>query len=267
METTTQSEILRGIRAAVPVAVGYVPMAMAFGVLARQTGLTVLQAGSMSFFVYAGASQFASLGLLAGGASALAIVLATLVLNFRHFLMSMALSRRLPRGTRKDAGAPGRAAEGDGRGRASWLPTLAYSFGITDETFVVASLDEHLTPPYFLGLIATVYLSWLSGTLIGAGFASLIPPVIARGMGVALYAMFIAILLPGVKKSWINGVVAVAGGLLAWGASVAVPGLASGWRIVIAILAASALGAVIGGDDEPLSEARGAERPAVGGTE
>jgi 4-azaleucine resistance transporter AzlC len=242
MERTTSTELLRGFRAGLPVAVGYVPMAMAFGVLARQTGLSVLQAGGMSFLVYAGASQFAALGMLAGGASALAIVLATLVLNFRHFLMSVALSRGLP--------------------RAGRLQALGSAFGITDETFVVASLDDRLTPPFFFGLIVTVYLSWLSGTLIGAGFASLIPPVIARGMGVALYAMFIAILLPGVKKSWINGAVAVAGGLMAWGASLLVPGLASGWRIVIAILLASAVGAMIGGGDE--AAAGGAGRPAAG---
>jgi predicted branched-subunit amino acid permease len=179
----------------------------------------------MSLFVYAGASQFASLGLLAGGASALAVILATLVLNFRHFLMSVALSRRVP------------------------LPP-ALGFGITDETFVVASLDEKLTPSYFLGLALTAYLAWLSGTLVGAGFSSLIPPVISRGMGVALYAMFIAILLPGVKKSWINGIVAAAGALLAWGASLLLPGLPSGWRIVLAILVASAVGAIIGPSDE-----------------
>ena len=237
------AEVMRGVRAGLPVAVGYVPMAMAFGVLATQTGLGFFQAGAMSFFVYAGASQFASLGLLAGGASALAIVLATLVLNFRHFLMSIALSRRLPLRQGSDH-------------RARLMP-LVLGFGITDETFVVASIEERLTIRYFLGLIATVYLAWLSGTLIGAGFSSLIPPVIARGMGVALYAMFIAILIPGVKKSWVNGLVAVAGGLLAWSASVAVPSIPSGWRIVIAILAASAVGAAIGGgDDDPAAETR-----------
>jgi 4-azaleucine resistance transporter AzlC len=229
MEQGAAAEVMRGVRAGVPVAVGYVPMAVAFGVLATQTGLSFFQAGAMSFFVYAGASQFASLGLLAGGASALAIVLATLVLNFRHFLMSISLSRRLS------------------------LP-FALGFGITDETFVVASLEDLLTIRFFLGLIVTVYLAWLSGTLIGAGFSSLIPAVIARGMGVALYAMFIAILIPGVKKSWVNGLVAVAGGVLAWGASVALPALPSGWRIVIAILAASAIGALIGGGDETAVE-------------
>jgi 4-azaleucine resistance transporter AzlC len=232
MNREAREQILRGIRAGIPIAVGYVPMAMAFGVLARHTGLGLVQAGAMSFFVYAGASQFASLGLLAGGASALAIVLATLVLNFRHFLMSVSLARRLP------------AVRAQGASRIASL--LGLGFGITDETFVVASLDASLTPPYFAGLALTAYLAWFSGTLIGAGFSSLIPPIIARGMGVALYAMFIAILLPGVKKSWINGVVALAGGLIAWGSSLVVPGLPPGWRIVCAILAASLLGAALG---------------------
>jgi 4-azaleucine resistance transporter AzlC len=233
MERTAGRDLLRGVRAGLPVAVGYVPMAMAFGVLATQTGLSFPQAAAMSVFVYAGASQFASLGLLAGGASALAIILATLVLNFRHFLMSVALSRSIPLV----------------RSAASWTTPLGLGFGITDETFVVASLNESLTPSFFFGLALTAYLAWLSGTLIGAGFSSLIPAVIARGMGVALYAMFIAILVPGVKKSWVNGLVAIAGAVMAWGASLAVPGLPSGWRIVIAILAASAVGAMIGGEE------------------
>ena len=185
MSQWSRDEVLRGVRAGIPVAVGYVPMAMAFGVLATQTHLSVLQAGAMSLFVYAGASQFASLGLLAGGASAAAIVLATLVLNFRHFLLSMALSRRLPLG----------------EGRTATRAAFVLGFGVTDETFVVASLAKGLTPGFFLGLALTAYLAWLSGTLIGAGFSSLIPPVIARGMGIALYAMFIAILLPGIKAS------------------------------------------------------------------
>ncbi len=245
MERTVGADMLRGVRAGLPVAVGYLPMAMAFGVLATQTGLSFGQAAAMSLFVYAGASQFASLGLLAGGASALAIVLATLVLNFRHFLMSVALSRRIPLARRP--------------GRAAWAAPMGLGFGITDETFVVASLNESLTPPFFIGLALTAYLAWLSGTLIGAGFSSLIPAVIARGMGVALYAMFIAILIPGVKKAWINGLVAIAGASLAWGASLAVPGLPSGWRIVIAILVASAVGAAAGGEE---TASPGREEPA-----
>jgi len=212
------------------VAVGYVPMAVAFGVLAAQAGLTFLQAAAMSVFVYAGASQYAALGLIAGGASAAAIVLATLVLNFRHFLMSVALSRRLPL---RRAG-PG-----------AWAAPLGLGFGITDETFVVASLDDALTPRFFFGLILTAYLAWVGGTLIGAGFSSLIPPLMARGMGVALYAMFVAMLVPGVRKKMVNGLVAVLGGGVSWAATLALPSFPGGWRVVIAILAASAIGAFV----------------------
>jgi len=184
----------------------------------------------MSVFVYAGASQYAALGLIAGGALAPAIVLATFVLNFRHFLMSAALSRRLPlRGDR----------------HSIHLAPFGLGFGITDETFVVASLDGALTPRFFAGLALTAYLSWVVGTLIGAGFSSLIPPLIARGMGVALYAMFVAMLVPGVRKAWVNGMVAVLGGAIAWSAMMLLPRLPAGWRVVAAILVASAIGALV----------------------
>ncbi len=239
MEKHPTAELSRGLRAGIPIAVGYVPMAVAFGFLAAQGGLSLAQAAGMSLLVYAGASQFAALGMLAGGASALAITLATLVLNFRHFLMSVALSRRMGFD----------ASPAAGRDVPSWGPALA--FGVTDETFVVASLDPAPTAWYFLGLALAAYGAWNLGTLIGAGFSTLIPPGIARGLGVTLYAMFIAILLPGVRRAWVNGLVAVAGGLLAWCASLAVPSLPGGWRIVAAIVVASALGALLGGEGDP----------------
>lgn len=228
------AEFPRGLRAGVPIAIGYFPMSVAFGVLAIQAGLSVAQAFGMSVFVFAGASQFAALSFIAGGASALAIALATLVLNFRHFLMSVSLSRLLPN---------------ERAGRTPWLASLGLGFGVTDETFVVASLDETPTPAYFAGLELAAYLAWILGTLVGACFALLIPPVLANALGIALYAMFIAILVPGIKKSWLNGVVAAAGGAIAWGISLAVPAIPSGWRIVIAILAASALGAAVSRED------------------
>jgi 4-azaleucine resistance transporter AzlC len=230
MANAHAGEVMRGIRAGVPVAVGYVPMAVAFGVLATQTGLTFAQAAAMSLFVYAGASQYAALGLVAGGASAPAIILATLVLNFRHFLMSMALSRRFPRDHARPAG---------------WAAPLGLGFGVTDETFVVATLDRGLTPAFFAGLLLTAYIAWVTGTMVGAGFSSLIPPLIARGMGVALYAMFVAMLVPGARKAWINAVVAVLGGAVSWGALLLFPAFPSGWRIVAAILIASGIGAAV----------------------
>ena len=105
--------------------------------------------------------------------------------------------------------------------------------------------EERLTLTFFLGLIVPVYLSWSTGTIIGAVFSTFIPQVVARGMSVGLYAMFVAILVPGARKSWIVLLVAALGGLLTWGLALLIPSLPYGWRIVIAILAASAVGAAV----------------------
>ena len=227
MSHPTRAEVLRGIRAAAPIAIGYVPIAIAFGILARQAGLRTGEALAMSAIVYAGASQFASLPLIAGGASPIAIALATLVLNFRHFLMSASLVQKLP------AHAP-----------------AALGLGVTDETFVVAMAEDRPTFMYFLGLIVPVYLSWSTGTIVGAVFSTFIPQVLARGMSIGLYAMFVSILVPSARKSWLVLAVAAVGGLLTWALALVFPSLPYGWRIVMAILAASALGAAFKSPDE-----------------
>jgi predicted branched-subunit amino acid permease len=115
---------------------------------------------------------------------------------------------------------------------------------------VVAMAEERPTFMYFLGLIVPVYLSWSTGTIVGAVFSTFIPQVLARGMSVGLYAMFVSILVPSARKSWLVLAVATVGGLLTWGLALVFPSLPYGWRIVMAILAASALGAAFKSPDE-----------------
>ncbi len=122
---------VRGLRAGIPVTIGYLPMAVAFGIVARAAGIGMAEATGMSVFVFAGASQYMAADLVASGVHPASIVLATLVLNFRHFLMSTHLGRRL---------RPGPAA------------SLAVGFVVTDETYVVGSLEPDLDPGFFLGL-------------------------------------------------------------------------------------------------------------------
>jgi 4-azaleucine resistance transporter AzlC len=210
----------RGLRAGIPVTIGYLPMAVAFGIVARAAGIGMAEATGMSVFVFAGASQYMAADLVASGVHPASIVLATLVLNFRHFLMSTHLGRRL---------RPGPAA------------SLAVGFVVTDETYVVGSLEPDLTPGFFLGLGVAAWLGWVAGTVIGAAAAAAIPEFLARGMSVTLFAMFIALLAPAVMKRWQRGVVAVLGALLAWTGSRYLPGLGPGWRIVVAMVAASAV--------------------------
>jgi len=219
----------RGLRAGIPVAIGYLPMAVAFGIVARAAGIGMAETTGMSVFVFAGASQFMAAELAASGVHPASIVLATLVLNFRHFLMSTHLGRRL---------RPGRAA------------SLAVGFVVTDETYVVGSLEPDLTPAVFLGLGLAAWLGWQSGTVIGAAAAQAIPDFLARSMSVTLFAMFIALLVPAVAARWQRGIVAVLGALIAWGASRCIPSLGSGWRIVAAMLAASAVAIALPVDGE-----------------
>jgi 4-azaleucine resistance transporter AzlC len=224
-----RQEFSRGLRAGIPVTIGYLPMAVAFGIVARSAGIGVAETTGMSVFVFAGASQFMAAELAASGVHPASIVLATLVLNFRHFLMSTHLGRRL---------RPGPAA------------SLAVGFVVTDETYVVGSLEPELTPAFFFGLGLAAWLGWLAGTVIGAAAARAIPDFLARSMSVTLFAMFIALLVPAVRIRWQRGIVAALGALIAWTASRFLPFLGPGWRIVVAMLAASAIAVALPGEEE-----------------
>jgi 4-azaleucine resistance transporter AzlC len=215
-----RDEFLRGLRAGLPITIGYLPMAVAFGIGARAAGIGLAETTGMSVFVFAGASQFMAANLVAAGVHPVSIVLATLVINFRHFLMSTHLGRRL---------------------RAGRAQSLALGFFVTDETYVVGCLAPELSPAFFLGLGLAAWSGWLAGTVIGAAAAQAIPDFLARSVSVTLYAMFIALLVPAVRTSWRRGIVALVGALIAWGASRYLPSLGPGWRIVVAMLAGSAV--------------------------
>jgi 4-azaleucine resistance transporter AzlC len=220
-------EIRRGLRAGLPIALGYLPVAVTYGLLSRQAGLSPLEATGMSLFVYAGASQFMAVKMLAAGSPALQIVLATFILNFRHFLMSASLSQKLA------AGPP--------------RPTLL-AYWVTDETFVAGGLglaDPSFTSVSFLVMAIMAYLAWAGGSLAGALFGTLIPVVLANAMGVGLYAMFIALLVPSARGNWRGAVVAGASALISLGLWRGLPSLAEGWRIVLATLASASLGLLL----------------------
>jgi 4-azaleucine resistance transporter AzlC len=216
-----------GLNNGIPIALGYLPVAVTFGILGSQAGLSAAAVTGMSAWVYAGASQFLAVKMIASGVGFFEIILATLILNFRHFLMSTVLSRKIevPK-----AGA------------------AVLSYWVTDETFVVASVHarpEGLTALGFFVMAVTAYLAWLSGTFIGGMFAKAIPVRIVDGMGIGLYALFIALLVPSARKHWQYALVAAASALTAWGLSRILPGLSQGWALIAATLGISALGTLL----------------------
>lgn len=221
-------KFFQGVKAGLPVALGYIPIAVAFGLLSKSLDIPVYISVLMSLLIYAGASQFIGVNLLVLGASFGEIVITTFLLNLRHFLMTATLSQRL-----------------DGDVSKKWRSLL--SFGVTDETFAVSVLqkEEELSKYFVLGINTVAFVSWNVGTWLGLFFAASLPEVIKVSMGIALYAMFIGLLIPHMKKSKPVVVVSllamVINSLMYWASMLW--GFSNGWGIIIATIASAALGA------------------------
>lgn len=175
------SDYRAGIQAGVSIAIGYVPIALTFGLLARTTGLSLPETIEMSAFVFAGASQFIALNLIALGTSGIEIVLTTFIINIRYLLLTASINEKSSRDSR-------------------WIKAL-YAFGVTDETFTVAMTSGRaVTALYMFGLSTMAYSSWVVCTGLGFYIGAAFPDEIQQSMGIALYAMFIGLLVPSLKK-------------------------------------------------------------------
>lgn len=174
-----------GILAAVPIAGGYVPVAITFGLIARSAELSTIDALAASLIVFAGAAQFLAVGMYGAGLPVFQIVLAGFLLNLRHLLMSSVIARHLI-------------------GRSFALRSLL-AFGVTDEVFGVASWRSaeggKIEPAFLSGLETGAYLAWTSGTVIGALLGDVIPPGLRTAMGLALYALFASLLAGQVRAA------------------------------------------------------------------
>ena len=212
-----------GLSAGWPICLGYLPIGMAFGVLAQKAGLTPLQIGLMSIMVFAGSSQFIAVSMLAGGASAPAIITTTFVVNLRHVLMSSALAVYL---------------------RAAHRGLLAlYAYGVTDESFAVNLPRFNARTwslPRALMVNHAANLTWCISTVAG-GIGGRFIPEGALGIDYALIAMFICLLIYQIRKP-IHLLTAVVAGITAVGLALMIPG---NTYIVIASIAASTVGVII----------------------
>lgn len=167
-----------GLRDGTPIALGYFAVSFAFGIQARKIGLTAFETFSLSATNLTSAGQFAGLSVIETGGTILAMVLTMLVINLRYCLMSCALSQKL----------------------APTLPLyhrFLIAFGMTDEIFAVSvSVNGHLRPQYSYGLILISLFGWSFGSLCGALAGNILPPTVVEALGMALFAMFVAIVVP-----------------------------------------------------------------------
>lgn len=170
-----------GLHASLPIAAGYIPVAVTFGLLSRNGGLSTADAVAASLFAFAGAAQFMAIGMFTQGIAVFQIVTATFLLNLRHILLSSVVVHRL--------------LPTNGVGHRALL-----AYGVTDEVFAVATRDTTIAPTYLLGLETGAYSSWVFGTLVGAVVGSVLPPLVQAALGFALYALFLALLLAHLEK-------------------------------------------------------------------
>ena len=172
-----------GLRDGFPVGLGYLAVSFAFGIVAKTSGLTIYEALLISLTNLTSAGQLAAVPIITAGGSLIELAMTQFIINSRYLLMSVSLSQRFAKNVRL---------------RDRFL----LAFANTDELFAVAiGKSQPLGRSYLYMLIIYPYLGWSLGTLLGAVAGSILPQVLLNALGIALYAMFVAILVPAAKQN------------------------------------------------------------------
>ena len=224
-----KNDFLYGLKRGYPIALGYLPVSFTFGLMAVSGGLPIWMAIFISMSNLTSAGQFAGTNLILHGGGLLEITLTTFIINIRYMLMSLSLTQRL--------------------GNDMTLPRrLLIGFGVTDETFSVASMERgSLSFPFLLGLITGPFWGWTIGTVLGALICSALPESLSSAMGIALYSMFIAIILPPARKHMSVIITIVISVIVACTLRYlpVFSQISSGFRIIIATLIGAGAGALL----------------------
>lgn len=228
---------MRGMSHGIPIALGYLSVSFGFGIAAAKCGLSVFAASVISASNLTSAGQAAGIDIIAAGGTLIEMILVQLTINIRYSLMAISLSQKLDKSF-------------------TFSHRLAASYGITDEIFAVCSSQkEPLTPLYMYGMIFIAFVGWVSGTAMGVSAGQMLPVSVSSAMGIVLYGMFLAIIIPPAKKQR-SVLFAV---LLAAGISVFMryvfTMISGGFAVMISAIAASALAALI----FPVKSEEGAE--------
>ena len=234
MKNSAFKSYCRGLVKSIPVFFGFLPVAITFAIMAGNAGMTGLETALMSVLVFAGASQIMSVEMLASGAGALSIIIATFVLNIRHVIMSACVFKKV----RID----------------NFFLKMLGGMAVTDEGFAIITTedDDKCDIPFVFGTATLIFSSWVVGTVVGILARSVLPEIVADSFGIALYALFIALIVPDIKKS-LKLLLTVA--ITAIINIILCAFLDSGWAIIISTLGGAAIGTLITGDSNESKEA------------
>ena len=218
-----------GVRQGLPVGLGYFSVSFGFGAMAAAQGVRALDAALISITNVTSAGQFAGIDIISGNGGLFELALATFIINIRYLLMSLSLSQKIEPET-------------------NTVKRLIMSFGITDENFALAMQRQGAVSfRYFLGIMTLPVIGWSFGTFLGGFAGSVLPEAVRLALGMAIYAMFIAIIVPPAKNS--KPVLFVI--LLAVAVSCIISitpvlcNLSGGWRVIISTVIAAGVGAIL----------------------
>lgn len=232
-------DIRQGMKDGVPIALGYLSVSFTFGLMAISVGMTWWQAALISMTNITSAGQFAGLEVMVAGGTFIELALSQLVINIRYALMSLSLSQKVDK-------------------TLDTFYRFVIGVGITDEIFAVAmNRVKKVSRNYMFGLIAVPYMGWAGGTIAGALLGNILPDSVSSAMGIAIYGMFLAIIVPKAREdSRYLKVILVAVLLSCCFKWIPVLNrLSSGFVIIICAVVASAIGAFF----YPLSDEQAVE--------
>ena len=174
---------LKGMKAGIPISLGYFAVSLALGIVARQAGIPSLAAALTSLLINASAGEHVGFTLIAAGASFIEITVMEAIANARYLLMSAALSQKL-------------------KPNVGIFQRLLLGFTVTDEIFGISiGLPVPLDPCFTFGAFCVATIGWTSGTYLGAVLGGILPAFVLSALGVGLYGMFISVFVPEAKKS------------------------------------------------------------------
>ncbi len=228
-KTGAAADFAEGLRGGIPIALGYLSVSFAYGIMAQTGGLDLFSTVLISMTNLTSAGQLAGTQLIFDAASYMEIAVTTFVINLRYMLMSLSLSQRVDE-------------------KMTLWQRLLVSFGITDEIFAVSY--QRKRPPnaiYMFGLILLPYIGWALGTFLGSAAGYIMPERVRSALGIAIYGMFVAIVVPVCKRDKACLFVAVLAGAVSCCLKY-IPLFSAtpqGWAIIICAVSASVIGALL----------------------
>lgn len=218
-----KNEFKKGLLNGIPIALGYLSVSFGLGIVAVKSGLSVLSAVIISLTNLTSAGQAAGISIIAAGGTYTEMFISQLIINIRYALMGISLSQKLD----KDYGRKNR---------------FITAFGITDEIFAVASSRAGcVSSPYMYGLIIISTLGWVAGTFLGAAAGEILPPIITDAMGIVIYAMFLAIIIPPARDNKGVMIAVIIAAVLSIMFKYLLPFISSGFSIIICAVLSAAL--------------------------